>query len=277
MNSSYVIDVSEADFEYEVINYSLSTPVVVDFWAEWCVPCRALEPILIKLASEAAGGFRLARVDVDNNPNLALKFGVHSIPAVKAISQGQVVGEFNSLQPEKRIREFISKIVPPSPLTLAVEKADSLIGSYDWQRAEPIYRDVLEKQPAHTGALLGLVKIYLATNRTEQAQHLLQDFPESRLYTKAELLKPLAAAILDFQNGRLADQTDLDLAFANCIRLAVRNNFEAALDGLLEIIKENRSYRLGAARNVFVAILELLGENNPQTRKYRSELTAALF
>ena len=277
MNSNHVIDASEADFEYEVINYSQNIPVIVDFWAEWCIPCRSLEPILIKLAAEANGGFRLARVNVDANPNLALKYGVHSIPAVKAISQGQVVGEFSSLQPERRIREFVAGIIPPSPITLAIEKANSLTEIYDWENAEPIYLDVLEKQPEHPAAVLGLVKIYLATHRAEKAFMLLQEFPESRAYSKAELLKPLAKALTDFENGSLPNKEDIDYFYTNCMRLVSRQNFEAALDGLLEIIKENRAYRSGEARGAYLGILELMGENNPQTRKYRSELTAALF
>jgi putative thioredoxin len=277
MSINHVIDVSEADFEYEVINYSLNIPVVVDFWAEWCVPCRTLEPILFRLAVEANGGFRLARVDVDKNPNLALKFGVHSIPAVKAISQGQVVGEFTNLQPERRIREFIAGIVPPSPITLAVEKADSLIAAYEWKEAEPVYLDVLDKQPDHPNAMLGMVKIYLATGRFEKAALLLQEFPESRLYARAQSLKPLSKALCDYQNGALPEAEDADFLFKNAMRLVSRQNFEAALDGLLEIIKTRRSYRDGEARAVYLGILELMGENNPLTRKYRLELTAALF
>ncbi|MEM5774813.1 MAG: tetratricopeptide repeat protein [Anaerolineaceae bacterium] len=277
MGINHVIDVNEADFEYEVINYSQNIPVVVDFWAEWCIPCRTLEPILIKLVGEANGGFRLARVNVDHNPNLALKFGVHSIPAVKAISQGQVVGEFSSLQPERRIREFLAGIVPPSPITLAIEKADNLIEVYQWKNAEPVYLEVLTKQPEHPSALLGLIKIYLATQRSAKAQLLLREFPESRLYAKAELLRPLAKALSDFEKSALPEQQDMDYAFINCMRLVSRQNFEAALDGLLDIIKENRAYRSGIARAVYLGILELMGENNPLTRKYRSELTAALF
>ena len=119
MASDNIVDVTEANFQYEVISYSENTPVVVDFWAEWCRPCKTLGPLLERLAHEAQGSFRLARVDVDANPNLALHYGVRSIPTVKAFSQGEVVGEFSGLQPEGRIREFLSRITPPSPLALS--------------------------------------------------------------------------------------------------------------------------------------------------------------
>ena len=107
MASGYIITVTEADFEYEVVAFSQQLPVVVDFWAEWCVPCKTLGPLLEKLADEAQGSFRLAKVDVDSSPNLALRYGVRSIPNVKAFRDGQVVAEFVGAQPEPRLREFV--------------------------------------------------------------------------------------------------------------------------------------------------------------------------
>src|SRR5512136_491822 len=107
MATENIINVSEADFEYEVLKFSQNVPVVVDFWADWCRPCKALSPMLEKIAHEAGGAFRLAKVDVDANPNLAILYNVRSIPMVKAFSNGQVVAEFIGLQPEDRVREFI--------------------------------------------------------------------------------------------------------------------------------------------------------------------------
>src|SRR4030043_2414177 len=109
MASDYIKTVTEVDFEYEVIAYSNQISVVVDFWAEWCRPCKTLTPVLEKIAEDARGSFRLAKVNVDENPNLALRFSVRSIPNVKAFHDGQVVSAFLGLQPEHRIKEFISK------------------------------------------------------------------------------------------------------------------------------------------------------------------------
>ena len=277
MNSRDIIDVTDADFEYEVVNYSMNIPVVVDYWAEWCKPCKALEPVLQKLVQESSGGFRLARVDVDQNPNIVLRYSIHSIPTVKAFSQGEVVGEFSGMQTEQRIRDFLSRIVPPSPLTLAIEKGDSLMEFHDWSNAEKTYREILEKSPEHPAAMLGLAKVYLATAQPHNAYLILNDFPESRQFAHAETLKPLSNALLDFEKGALPEESDLDTFFANSMRLVYRQNYQAALDGLLEIIKENRSYRGGLARTVFLGILELLGENDATTRRYRSELASLLF
>lgn len=277
MASDNIVDVTEANFQYEVLSYSENTPVVVDFWAEWCRPCKTLGPLLEKLAHEAQGSFRLARVDVDANPNLALHYGVRSIPTVKAFSQGEVVGEFSGLQPEERIREFLSRITPPSPLALALEKALSLLQDHQWAEAENLLRDLLDQAPQQPEAQLGLAMALLGQGYGTAALEILRNFPASREYARAQQLLPLAEALKNSEDGRLPDETDLDAAYAQAIRLAGRGNLPAALDGLLDILRQNKTYRQGAARQAVVALLELLGPNDPQSRAYRSELAAILF
>jgi putative thioredoxin len=277
MASDNIVDVTEADFEYEVISYSENTPVVVEFWAEWCKPCKTLGPLLEKLAREAQGSFRLARVNVDANPNLALHYGVRSIPTVKAFSQADIVGEFTGLQPEARIREFLSRITPPSPLALAMEKANSLLQDQQWADAENLFRDLLDQVPQQPEALLGLSMTLLGQGYGREAQAILKSFPPSREYARAQQLLPLADALAISESRNLPEDNDLDAAFANSVRLAGRGNLLSALDGLLEILRQNKNYRQGAARQVFLALLELLGQNDPQSRAYRSELAAILF
>lgn len=277
MTSDFIIDVSEVDFDYEVISYSRNIPVIVDFWATWCRPCKVLSPLLEKLAVEAKGAFRLARVDVDQNPNLAMRYGVRSIPTLKAFSNGEVVNEMVGAQPESRLRDFLNRITPPSLPTLSLEKADTLLNEHRWEMAEGMYREFLEQSPENPAALLGLVKSLLAQGESREALLILRQFPASRQYAQAELILPLAESMLAFQQGTLPDETDLDAAFRNSIRLATRGNFPAALDGLLEIIKEDKRYRDGIARQVFLGILEILGEEDPLTRQYRSELASILF
>lgn len=126
MSADFVIDVNEIDFEYEVVSYSQNTPVVVHFWADWCRPCKPLNALLERLAQEAQGGFRLAKVDADRNPNLTRLYSVRSLPTLKAFSGRQVVGEMVGEQPEGRLREFLTRIEPPSPAALLVDKGESL-------------------------------------------------------------------------------------------------------------------------------------------------------
>jgi putative thioredoxin len=277
MTSDFIVDVSETDFEYEVIAFSQNTPVVVDFWAVWCQPCKQLTPILEELAHEGKGEFRLARVNVDENPNLALRYGVRSIPTVKAFSQGQVMAEFVGMQPEARIREFIDRLMPPSQVALAIEKANSMLASQQWMSAEKLFRELEEQEPTSAPVKLGLVKAILAQGRGSEAAHMLHDFPASREYTVVEKLRPLSDMLVRYDQNQLPDENELDATFRSSLRLARRGNLEAAMDGLLDLLRQDRRYRGDCARQVIVAILELFSPEDEIARQYRNELATVLF
>ena len=200
MASENIINVSESDFEYQVLAYSEQVPVVVDFWAEWCVPCKTLGPVLERLADEAQGSFRLAKVDVDQNPNLAMQYAIHSIPAVKAFRNGKVVSEFTGAQPEPKLRQFI-RAIAPSPADLHLEKGNSLLQLQKWSEAELAFEHALEINPDSSAGLLGLAKSLLAQGYPIEALDILRNFPPSREYTSAEALLPLANALERVQNG----------------------------------------------------------------------------
>jgi putative thioredoxin len=274
--SDFIINVTESDFEYEVLAYSQQTPVVVDFWATWCGPCKTLGPMLERLAEEAQGNFRLAKVNVDENTNLAIRYGVRSIPAVKAFRNGEMVSEFIGLQPEPRLREFLG-VLAPAKSDLILEKANSLLGLRQPKSAELAFREVLDDVPGSPAALLGLAKALLLQGRSNEAGLVLLDFPASRELSKVELLRSLVEAMNRLENGEGLSDDPLYAAFENALRLIKRGNVEAALDGLLDVIRQDKRYRNGLARQVFVAVLELMGEENPSTREYRNELAAVLF
>ena len=276
MASNNIINVSEADFEYQVLGFSQNTPVIVDFWATWCVPCKVLSPLLERLATDAHGAFRLAKVDVDENPNLAKRYNVRSIPTVKAFNQGQVVSEFTGSQPEPRVREFIRALIPEQG-DLTLEKASSLLASHEWVSAEKSYRKFLETSPDHPAGLLGLVKCLLAQGLGKEALSFLRNFPASPQFNIAVILLPLADAFVNHERSLPAMDNPLEAAFNNCIRLAARGNIPAALDGLLDILRQNKRFRDGQVRQVVLGLLELLGENDLQTRQYRNELASILF
>jgi putative thioredoxin len=276
MASDFIINVSEADFEYEVLAYSQQAPVVVDFWAEWCAPCRTLGPLLERLAQEGQGSFRLAKVNVDDNPNLALRYGVHGIPAVKAFRDGKMVAEFSGVQPEPRLREFL-RALAPSKSDLALEKGHSLLTMRQSLQAETAFRAVIKEFPENPVAQLGLAKSLLLQGESQESSQILSRFPASREYTAAQTLLPLSLALSDLDQNHLKDDDPLDPAFNQALRLVKRGNIEAAMDGLLDILRENKHYADGRARLTLVALLELLGENNPVTRQYRAELASVLF
>jgi putative thioredoxin len=277
MASDFIIDVTEADFEYQVLGYSKKVPVVVDFWAEWCGPCQTLGPMLENLAQEAQGGFRLAKLNVDQNPNLALRYGVHSIPIVKAFRNGEIVAEFVGVQPEPRLREFLRQIAP-SQSDLLLEKGESLFDVGETHQAEQVFRQVLRSTPESTSAQLGLAKCLLLTGQGEAAHELLDEFPASRHYKTAQMLLPLTQALVRSEHEEpFKSNNPLDAAFNNALRLVRRGNIEAAMDGLLDILREDKHYRDGDARRLIVALLELLSDNDPVARQYRNELALVLF
>jgi putative thioredoxin len=275
-NSENIIDVSESDFEYNVLIYSQTVPVLVDFWAEWCVPCRTLGPILERLAKEAAGSFRLAKINVDENPNLARRYNVSSIPMVKAFRDGQVVSEFVGALPEPRIREFL-RALAPSPMDLLLEKGLSLLELKEWNQAEKTFREYLQTFPSHSGAALGLIKSLLLQGRATEALNLIKGFPEGKDYNRAENLKPLALVLTRLQAGDDYSENPLEAAYMNALRLVLRGNHAAAMDGMLDILRQDKQYRQGEVRQVMVGIFELLGNENPLTRQYRNELAMVLF
>jgi putative thioredoxin len=276
MASNNIINVSEADFEYQVLGFSQNTPVIVDFWATWCVPCKVLSPLLERLATDAQGAFRLAKVDVDENPNLAKRYNVRSIPTVKAFNQSQVVSEFSGSLPEPRVREFIRALIPEQG-DLTLEKANSLLALHEWVSAEKSYRKFLEASPDHPAGVLGVVKCLLAQGRGKEALSFLRNFPASPQFNIAVILLPLADAFANYERSLLLTDNPLDAAYHNCIRLAARGNIPAALDGLLDILRQNKRFKEGQVRQVVLGLLELLGENDPQTRQYRNELASILF
>lgn len=276
MNSEHIIQVSEATFETEVIHYSAQKPVIVDFWAAWCIPCKVLGPILEKLVNQANGALRLAKIDVDENPRLAQRFNIYSIPAVKAFKEGRIVAEFNGALPEPKILEFIRNLAP-SPSDLLLEKGNSLATLNRWKEAESTFAKMLETEHNHPGALLGLAKSQLAQGQAREALFILRSFPPSKEYNSSQMLLPLAQTIIEYIDNQPVAETDLDSAYWNAIRLIIRGNIYASLDGLIDIIRRDKRFKNGKPRLLVLALLEILGENNPETRNYRSELATALY
>jgi len=185
--SEHIVDVNEATFGDEVLQRSFDVPVVVDFWAPWCAPCRTLGPILERAAIEAGGAFRLARVNVDDNPQLSIRFGVQGIPAVKAFRQGEVVSEFVGAQPEPVVHRFLERVAP-AEVDAGLVRALGLQAARHWAEAEAAFRDVLAREETNPAASLGLVECLLMQGRGQQAKAALVDFPPSTEWATAEKL-----------------------------------------------------------------------------------------
>jgi putative thioredoxin len=250
--SAYVTDVSEADFQSVVIEGSKQTPVVVDFWAGWCEPCKTLGPILERVTNEAGGSVRLVKVDVDANPRLAQAFGVQGIPMVIAFKDGKPVSHFTGAVPEAAVRQFITQLTP-APVDEAVLAAEALADAGDLAGAEATLTGLLAEQPTNLEAGLSLATMLLDRGASQEAIEVL-----SRLSQTSDVKRLLAAA-------RLLDGGDVDLA-----------DPEAALPRLLELVQEGGDGR-EKARLQMIDLFDILGAEHPLTAEYRRRLANALF
>ena len=276
MSSEYIKTVTESDFEYEVIAYSKQVPVIVDFWAEWCRPCKTLTPVLEKYAVEAQGKFRLAKVNVDDNPNLALRYDIRSIPNVKAFRDGQVVSEFLGLQPEPRVKEFIRNLAP-SQIDLLLEKGQSQLEVMNWTEAGRSFSQFLAKSPDQTAGLLGLLKALVMQGNFAAARKIITEFRASQEYSHMQILIPLLTALERESSATVRSDNELDAAYQNSLRLIMRGNIAAAMDGIIDILRRDKHYHQDEARQILLGIFEVLGDNQPLTQQYRNELAMVLF
>jgi putative thioredoxin len=284
--SEWTVDVTEQDFESAVVERSHSVPIVIDFWAPWCGPCRALGPVLEKIADEQEGKFILAKINVDENPALAQAFGIQSIPAVKAVRNGALAGEFLGAQPEANVRRFIDQLLPSETDGLAQE-AQRLEQAGKTQGAESLYRAALSKETNHPLALLGLARILAQRGEEADALTLLGRVPltapESALAQQltAQLrLKQSGANAEDEQQYRdrlTANPRDHDARFELSQVLAASGRYEEALTELLEIVKKDRQFRDDGARKAIWEIFDVVGQRSELAEHYRSELAKVLF
>jgi putative thioredoxin len=275
--SEHIVEVSETTFENEVILRSHELPVVVDFWAPWCGPCHMLSPILERATIEAGGSFLLAKVNVDENPNLSIRYGVQGIPAVKAFVNGEVKSQFVGAQPEPVVKRFLQELAP-SEAEKAAEEAMSLLATRHWAEAESAFGEVYEEDEGNAAAALGLLKSQIMQGKANAALEIVRDFPPGTEWATAERLKPLVQLMAEVEeNGPHPENDPLAAEFYQALRLLVRGNLPAAMDGLLDVLREDKHYREDAAKEVLLAIFELLGDDDPLTPQYRNELASILF
>lgn len=275
--SENIVEVSEGTFEQDVLMRSHEVPVVVDFWAPWCGPCKMLGPILERLAIEGGGRFTLAKVNVDENQNLAVRYGVQGIPAVKAFRNGEVVAQFTGAQPEPRVRAFIEQLAP-SPAEEAVQEARSLLSTRHYDEAEEAFGEVLDEDETNSAAALGYVQSLLMQGKGDEALKTLRNFPAGKEWPEAERLKPLAELLVEAQECDQVEHEDpLEAQLHHAAHLIESDNLPAAMDGLLGVLREDKRYRDGMPKDALLGLFALLGEDDPLTREYRDELASILF
>ncbi|MFI5394741.1 MAG: tetratricopeptide repeat protein [Candidatus Binatia bacterium] len=281
--SEYIVDVGDKDFEAAVIERSKHTPVVVDCWAPWCAPCRALGPLLERLAEEHPGAFVLAKVNVDDNPQLSAALGVSSIPMVLGFRDGEPVAEFVGALPEAAVRTFLAQVLPTEADRLAAE-GNHLLTAGKSVEAEAKFQQALDVDARCARALFGLAAVLTDRGEYEEALALLDRIGFGHLRQDADRL---AAEIRVRQGGRsderalqakvVADPADIEARFLLAQALAAASKHSEALGQYLEVVRRNRQFRDDAARKAMLDIFELLGPEHETTVLYRSELAKVLF
>jgi len=248
--SQKVIEVNQNNFQQEVIQRSYNEPVLVDFWAPWCGPCRMLGPVLEKLANEANSGFTLAKLNSDQNPGLSMQYGIQGIPAVKAFSSGRVVDEFVGAQPEAMVRQFIGRVKGAAQPASSASSAKT------------------DAPPADPALRLQKAREALQKGDGCQAQRLLSNFPAGPQAAEAGRLLTLAEFVCT--GGRnVAATGEAQAQYSQAASALQRKESSTALYSLLVALNHETPSGQIKARNLMEAIFSLLGETDPLTQQYR--------
>ncbi len=280
--SDYSFDVSAADFQQIVMDGSQTVPVVVDFWAPWCGPCRSLKPILEKLAEEFQGKFILAKVNSDENQALATQFGVRGIPSVKAVINGQIVDEFSGALSEAEVRAFLARLIPSPGETLRQEAAQ-LRAAGDLAGALQKLGEASHLDMANEAIRVDAAGILLDLAQSDEACRLLDSLgPETQGSEAVQQLRTRlsfaqnSGGDLDALRARIVEQPeDMQARFDLANALVAKQAYESGLETLLEMVVRDKTWNEAAARKQMLAVFNLLGAD-PLVSQYRRKLASAL-
>lgn len=282
--SQYIVDVDMSNFQQIVLEGSMQIPVVLDCWAPWCEPCKSLTPVLEKLAHEYAGSFVLAKLNIEDNQQIAAQLGIRSVPDVKLIMQGQLYDQFQGALPEKQIRDWLAQYLsaPQDAEASPEEQAEAALADGDSATARAIYEQLAQDYPDYPDYQIGLASALLGEGRADEARALLDDLPlEHRDAAKARGVR----ARIEFgeeapdaeEIAALEGRDDSEARFKRALRQVADGRYEEGLEGLLALLKSDRSYGEDIARKTLLRVFDALGAEHPLTVTYRRKLFALLY
>jgi putative thioredoxin len=285
-----VVDTTTQTFAKDVLEESRTRPVLVDFWAPWCGPCKTLGPVIEKAVRAAKGAVRLVKMNIDEHPAVAGQLGIQSIPAVIAFSKGQPVDGFVGALPESQVKAFIERIagpVGPSEAEALVAEGEALLEAGDAAGAGEMFAAALKAEPESVPAVAGLARALLAAGEVERATQTLDMLPASAASdprvaaVRAQIeIRNQAATLGDrsaLEAKVAADPADLQSRFDLALLLNAEGDREGASDRLLEIVRKNRSWEDEKARKQLLQFFEAWGPMDEATRSGRRQLSSILF
>ncbi|MBI5215449.1 MAG: tetratricopeptide repeat protein [Ignavibacteriae bacterium] len=263
------------DFRTQVLERSFQIPVLVDFWAEWCAPCRLLGPILERLAQKSGGKWELAKVNTEELPDISAAYGIQSIPNVKLISQGQVIGEFSGAMPEHMVVQWLEKYLP-SKIKQELEEAKSFLNKGKMFDAQLLLQNILAEEPENIEAKVYLAKTLLFDS-PEEANKLIEGIDEPKFNEVTETMKIFSRIFELESDSSVLPDAEIKPKYLAAIQSVRSQDFDSALEQFIDVIRADRYYDDDGSRKACIAIFKYLGEEHPITLKHRREFGSALY